>query len=323
MRKLVALLLLLPPLSISKGTKPMSNLISTSHTVNSILEKIKQENEFEPSAIKSYQESPQVYIALAAKVKTLEGKVKVSCIEHYQELASVPYISPEDNSLSTTPYLGDLTLIHSLVEAMGDKDRDVRNAAAKQLYENVPDIYIRNFSKELIDHITAYPTVDNAPELLAKTGAERARALIRTNSALRKVSNFSTKKSLAKLGDSALENAFITSYKKEEDMREKRDLAYALGFIASPKTILTLAQDLRTPVTYPWNQESPRSFRVHVIEGLGMAYPMEAIFWRPSSTPRADAYYDGVEAWVTAHLRVTWKTPRPPFLYEMEAPSMP
>jgi hypothetical protein len=320
MLRLFLLVFSIPILSCSKGNKPMSDLISPSKTVDSILVRIKASDVFKPSEIKAYHESTQVYPLLITKMRDMDSEAKASCLQRFQDLGAIVDTSTEDGTLFVTPYIGNLTLIHALVDCLGDTSMDVREEADRALTENVPDLFIRNFSKELIDHVSEYPNLPDAAELLAKTGSERARALIRSNSIIRKASDFTIKKSLAKLGDSALENEFITSYKKEEDMREKRDLAYALGFIASPKTILTLAQDLRTPVTYPWNQRAPRSFRVHVIEGLGFAYPMEAVFWRPNSTPRTDAYYDGVEAWVTAHLGVTWKTPRPPFLYEMEVP---
>jgi hypothetical protein len=113
----------------------------------------------------------------------------------------------------------------------------------------------------------------------------------------------------------------IEEYRKEKRDGPKREQAAMLGFVATPKAILALARDLRNPMTYEWNQMSRRSFRVHVIEGLGKAYPMEPLLWKPDGTPRDDRYYDGIEAWAEAKLGVTWDTPRPPFLYEMEAPT--
>jgi hypothetical protein len=320
MSKFLALLLLIPVLSLSKGKKPMSNLISPKITAESILSKAKNSGYFELGEILAYQENPQVYSALVQKLKLSDKETKVACLSAFSDLGSTVEASPEGEGFGSVPFIGNSTLIGFLVESLGDKDREVRNEASRQVLKWVPDLYLRNHSKEVVDHISANPSIDDPAELLAKTGSERARALIRSNTGIRNYSGFSTRISLAKLGDSVQENETIEAYKKEQDMREKKILAHALGFIASPKSILTLAQDLRTPLTYPWNQRAPRSFRVHVIEGLGKAYPMEPLFWRPQITPTKDTYYQAIEEWATKNLGVTWSTPRPPFLYQIEVP---
>ncbi|MDB5047248.1 MAG: hypothetical protein JWO30_319 [Fibrobacteres bacterium] len=299
----------------------MSNIISPSHAADAIIAKIREGNGFELEEIKGFQESPKVYEALAAKMGHVDPKTKIDCLEEFLELGSILEVSKDDGRLDGPPYIADLILIHTMVAFLGDKDLDVQNAASRELLKWVPDLYLRNFSNELIGRIAANPGITDAAELLAKTGSEKARGMIRTNSVIRSQSDFSTRKSLAKLGDSLLEKEFIESYKREKDPREKSDLALALGFIASPKSILTLARDLRNPMTYPWNRQAPRSFRVHVIEGLHIAYPMEKLFWRPMFSPTEDTYYEAIEKWATEHLGVTWKEPRPPFLYEISVPT--
>lgn len=298
----------------------MSDLISPKHTADAIIARIVNRDGFTPEELKSYQESPQIYAALVEKIKTQNVETKTWCIGHFLDLGSMVEPSKEDGTLEGPPYIGNLVLIRGLVEFLGDKELDVQNRASREILDYVPDLHLRNFSKELIDRISADPNISGAADLLGKTGSERARALIRTNKVIQSESEASTKRALAKLGDSVLEAEIIESYKKENDLREKANLAHDLGFIASPRTILTLAQDLRTPLTYPWNQRAHRSFRVHVIEGLGKAYPMEPLFWRPRMTPTKDAYYQAIEEWATKNLGVTWNSPRPQFLYQIEVP---
>jgi hypothetical protein len=197
----------------------------------------------------------------------------------------------------------------------------VREAAVRQIFGNVPDLYLRNFGKEVVEKLVAYPQTSRAAQILAKTGSERALALIRSNRAIREQDELWTAQALAKLGDSAWEDFLILKYREEKDVGEKRELAMMLGFVGTPKTILTLARDLRNPTTYEWNQTALRSFRVHVIQGLSRAYPMEPLLWKPNGTPRDDRYYDSIEEWAETKLGVKWDAPRPPFLYEMDVPS--
>lgn len=299
----------------------MTHFISPSHAADAIILKFKSRGGFESAEIKSYQESPRIYQALISKMKDLDVETKTFGIGSFAELGSPIEPSAEDNAFMRPPYISDLTLIQALVGFLGDKNPDVRNAASRELLKNVPDLYLRNFSKELIEIIAADPGITDAAELLATTGSERARNMIRTNPLIREQSETSTRKSLAKLGDSVIEKEIIHAYKMEKDPEDKAKLALTLGFIASPKSILVLAQDLRNPLTYPWNQQAHRSFRVDVIQGLHIAYPMEKLFWKPAFSPTEDSYYGAIEKWATDNLGVTWSNSRPPFLYETSVPT--
>lgn len=63
-----------------------------------------------------------------------------------------------------------------------------------------------------------------------------------------------------------------------------------------------------------------RSFRLHVIEALSLAYPFEPLLWVPCYRPTGDAYYEQIENWAVKTLGVTFTRPRPPFLYQEDAP---
>lgn len=295
--------------------------ISPQRSVDSILVKINQSYSFQPDEVKAYQENPRVYPVLLEKLRTFEDERQAACIDRFDDLGAAIVPGDGGEKPSFAPYISNLFLIQGLVEFLGDKGEDVREAAVRQLFENVPDLYLRNFGKEVAEKLVAYPQTSRAAQILAKTGSERALTLIRSNRAIREQDELWTAQALAKLGDSVKEDFLIEKYRKEKDEGEKRDLALMLGFVATPKTILALARDLRNPMTYEWNQTARRSFRVHVIQGLSRAYPMEALLWKPDGTPRNDEYYESIEGWAESKLGVKWDAPRPPFLYEMETPS--
>lgn len=312
---------LLYALSACKGNKPMSEVISPSRAVDSILVKVKESYSFKPEEVVSFQENPHVYPALLERMKSLDDKLQVKCLERFDELGAPVIGHPEDGTPYLAPYIANLVLIKYLVDFLGDGNRHAREAAARQIFENVPDIYIRNHVKEVIENLVSFPQTSRAAQILAKTGSEQALSIIRSNRIIREQGELWTVQALAKLGDSLKEDHIIRLYKQEKDEGRKRDYAWMLGYVATPKTILTLARDLRNPMTYEWNQTALRSFRVHVIQGLSRAYPMESVLWKPNGTPMDDRYYEAIEEWASSKLGVTWDVPRPPFLYEMDVPT--
>lgn len=304
-----------------KGKKPMSEILSPQRGVDSILAKVEQSYSFQPEEVRAWQEHPRIYPALMERLRTLPDEKQAACIDRFDALGAAIVAGDADGKPAFAPYISNLFLIQGLVEFLGDKGEDVREAAVRRIFEDVPDLYLRNFGKEVAENLVAYPQTSRAAQILAKTGSERALTLIRNNRAIREQDESWTLQALAKLGDTAKEDILIERYRKEKDEGEKRELALMLGFVATPKTILALARDLRNPMTYEWNQTSLRSFRVHVIQGLSRAYPMEPLLWKPNGTPRDDRYYGSIEAWAETKLDVGWDAPRPPFLYEMEAPT--
>jgi hypothetical protein len=110
--------------------------------------------------------------------------------------------------------------------------------------------------------LIAFPETPRAAQILSKTGAEKARSLIRSNKLIRDQDEIWTAQALAKLGDSLQEDFLIKKYREEKDEGEKRDDALMLGFAGTPRTILALARDLRNPMSYEWHQTALRSIRV-------------------------------------------------------------
>lgn len=232
-----------------------------------------------------------------------------------------PILLPEGIfSERPAPYIGDPAIVKFLVDALADEDADVRDAACQSLVWDVPDPLLRDHNARLIELLKSRPATNGAALVLGKTGAESARLLIEGEPDLREANPLQTQFALARLGDREGEDAALKSYANEKDLTLKAELARGLGYLATPRAILTLAGDIRTDQKYIWLMQSSRSMRVHIIEGLHAAFPAEPIFWRPPFKPEDDSYYQAIEDWLTRNLGVKWENPRPEFLYEEDAP---
>jgi hypothetical protein len=221
------------------------------------------------------------------------------------------------------PLVDDPLVVRELVARLGDPVRDVRGAAAALLVERVPDGLVRDHSAAIIAAVGKQPATDNAALLLGKTGAAAAEKLLRGEAALRDAAPLETRAALGRLGDRQAEAEVIEACQREKDPQRRAQLLPGLGYMATVQSVLYLAREIRTPESYVWVMKARRSMRIHVIEALHRAFPAERVFWRPPLKPDGDAYYEAVEAWIARNLGVTWSTPRPPFLYEEDAPAAP
>lgn len=221
------------------------------------------------------------------------------------------------------PLIDDPLVIRELVARLGDAVRDVRGAAASLLVERASDGMVRDHSTEIIATIRKQPATGGAALLLGKTGATAAEKLLRGTPAVSDAEPLETRAALGRLGDMQAEASLIEACRKERDPEARAQLSSLLGYMATPRAILYLAREIRTPDSYVWVMNARRSMRIHVIEALHRAFPSERLFWPPPFKPDGDAYYDAVESWITKNLGVTWSKPRPPFLYEEDAPAPP
>ena len=119
---------------------------------------------------------------------------------------------------------------------------------------------------------------------------------------------FSRKVALARL-DPARADEFIERYRHETNLREKGELALALGQISIDATLRLLAQDLRSDVRDPHGM----GFNQYALGGLCFARD-----W-PEGAARFEvvggfdqAAFDAAEAWVVERLGTTWEVPKPP-----------
>lgn len=183
-----------------------------------------------------------------------------------------------------------------------------------------PDSLVRNHASSIEKSLEAFPDIAGGALLLGKLGTQRALELLRESKALQQAEALEVQAAFGKLGVHENEAALIAAYRKATEPNEKRQFAWYLGYMAKPASVLAFARDLRSPFAYEWNQEAKRSFRIHVISALSMAYPREPLLWQPFYRPDGEEYYARIEAWAEQVIGVEWTHSRPPFLYEEEVP---
>lgn len=115
----------------------------------------------------------------------------------------------------------------------------------------------------------------------------------------------------AALGDCGLQDDFIDA----ADAAEGDDLVKALhtlSLIGTTRTLVALAEYLRSPVTVGVKGAFEKSIRMEVLAALAYAFPSE-----PTLNPNAiirDSDYEAAEQFCARTLGVKYTGPRPPFL---------
>jgi len=216
-------------------------------------------------------------------------------------------------------------VIRYFVKHLNDSDSGVRNKACYNLCgENVPDLYLRDFTPEILESIRAYPDTHNAARLLGKLGCAAARELLLTpemveimarrepvpegasryvkwSTALRNRKRRRDAQSpLAKLGDRDLEWKLIREF-REGPEEDKWMLTEHLGYIGSPGCVVELARAfLEAPYRAGVSVEKPRWQRI--AEALHEALPQEPTFWFTYSHSGDRAEYNKIKVWIKEYL---------------------
>jgi len=211
-------------------------------------------------------------------------------------------------------------VVDFLVLALTDADADVRRKAGVVLAGLVPGDLLQPRAPAIIEALKRHPTIDGALIVLGKTATPAARTLLDAEPAFRQAPPEDMEMVRARLGDAKSEDAVIVAYLSARAPQDKALQARRLGYVGTDRAVRLLARDVRTPDTYAWIDAALRSMRVHVIEGLHLAYMREPVFWMPFMPPGDDSYYERVEGWLAKQLGVQWDQPRPPFLYQQDAP---
>lgn len=290
--------------------------------LTSILVRLQAGEIFSTADTLKLREDPNIERNLLDSVWTLRSTGRAAGLRLLMELGRP--VEPPKGELPAAfaPYIAAPAVVAALARGLSDDAEEVRRVASDALVEQVTDLQLRTHGHDIERVVEERPGIDNAALLLGKVGSDSARRLLLGTSAIRDSSESATQLALAKLGERPAEEAVIAAYQAASP-QEKARLARRLGYVGTVRALLTLARDLRNPDSYVWTAGSRRSVRVHVIEGLRTALPTETIFWAPPWKPSHDSYYEQIEAWVTANLGVTWERPRPPFLYEQDAPILP
>lgn len=218
------------------------------------------------------------------------------------------------------PIVTDPAAIQFLVRELDSADSDVRDDAGTILADQVPDTVLRSHEPAILEALRKHAGTSGAALILGRLGSQAAHDTLESVESIRLTSAEDTEIAEARLGNKEAEGRVIAAYRNAPDAKTKGRQALRVGYIGTPDAVMTLARDMRTSESYKWRMESLRSLRVHLIEGLHRAFPAEPVFWKPPYKPDDDTYYAAIENWLTWHTGVTWNQPRPPFLYEEDAP---
>ena len=264
--------------------------------------------------------APQLASALSQLPPERRQKFARPAIDLLTDLGRpvIPAAGGEPDRLG--PIVNKPAVVAYLVGALETGDADLRDEIGAVLSEQVPGPLLRPNAASIFESLRKYPGTSGGVLILGRIGSPQARQLIEEVEPLRLTSAENTEIALARLGDAAAETRVIDAYHSASEVSAKGDQALRVGYIATRNAILTLARDFRTPEFYFWHMRSRRSLRVHLIEGLHRAFLSEPMFWKPYYKPQSDVYYERIEAWLVSHLQITWNHPRPPFLYEEDAP---
>jgi hypothetical protein len=263
---------------------------------------------------------PDAVAALASALRDAPAAVRQKGVSLMTDLGRIRV--PPEGVVRERP--GPIVVVTGVVEflvsALDDTDPDVRRKAGVTLAGLVPGDLLKPRAQALVEAFKRHPTTDGALIVLGKTASPAARAFVDAEPAFLNAPPEDLEMVRARLGDAKAEDAVIVAYIGARTPQDKALQARRLGYVATDRAVHLLARDIRTPETYAWIDAALRSMRLHVIEGLHLAYAREPVFWPPYISPGDDSYYERVEAWLTQHLGVRWDQPRPPFLYQQDAP---
>jgi len=292
----------------------------TDPRVAAVLTRLQAGESYSTAEVLRLQPEPGIIPALIAGLEGREAKVRRAGLNLLSELGRPMVKGHGEQPERITPYLGQPEVVALLVRALDDPAAEVRDFACKALAEGALEPLLQRQAAAIVEALRRHPATDLAALLLGKTSSPAARALIEASAEVREADPEHTEQALGRLGDAAAEEAVLRAYRAAKDPRVKARQALRLGYMATPKAVRALAHDIRTPDFYVWQMRSRRSMRVHVIAGLQRAFPTEPVLWPPVYKPQDDSCYEAIESFLHRQLGVTWDKPRPPFLWEEDAP---
>ena len=308
----------------SYGVKKMNEYDHTSIEAKKVVSDIMHEKTFEIDQIANMQKKSGLIKAICMEVEKLSPPDMVKCIYKLESFGNVIIEDRSTGRLKYGGYYNSEDIVELFVKLLFVQDEDIgsKTAAILSTPGHFADTLIRDNNDKILRAAQMYPKTQDIIKLLGVTGTQTAKKMI--ESRIVNDSKDLVCAALAKLGDHKSQDDLIKQYKNAVPGKAKEKLALLLGYVASIKTILALAHDIRSEQTYIWHEPfALRSFRVDVIKGLHVAFPEEPLFWKPEYRPDDDSYYENIENWLKKNLNVTWSTSRPPFLYELDAPMLP
>lgn len=276
----------------------------------------------EPGLIAGCQSDKKCIGALIECWKRAGPNEKKETISKFVRLGGQISGQGGDASNRIGPYLIEESIVGLMAEATGNADAGIREQAVEILVKETPDGLVRKHAFAIESTLMRYPGIENGLLLLGKLGNENAIKRIARKGEPQLANPKDVQAAFGKLGRKRSEDSLVAEYERETDQSKKLELAWYLGYMATPKSLHQLVRDLRTPSYYLWNGGNGiRSFRVHIIQALSMAFPREPLLWSSFyDKPSDDRFYEGVENWAIRELGAKWDHPRPPFLWEAVGP---
>jgi hypothetical protein len=306
-----------------ESRNPNTKVPNMNNRADSIWAKISLHSGLERDEIRSCQLETGCIEQVISQWTRATQSVQTNAVDNLADLGR-QWVEPKgDIPGRLGPFLVDDVIVGAIIAAVAKStDKDFLNTATKLLATKTPDSLVRNHASELETALSKHKDLRWKGMLLGKLGNRRDLKVIQDSKSYLEGNPNEALAVLGKLGIAEAERKLIETYHAEKDGTQKEAFAQLLGYMGTPKAMNTLATDLRTPFMYAWNQRAQRSFRLHVIEALSLAYPFEPLLWRPKYRPTGDSYYEEIENWAIQAIGVSFSRPRPPFLYQEDAPMM-
>jgi hypothetical protein len=263
---------------------------------------------------------PGCYAGIVARWRISSIEERETALDEFPEIGAQFHTPRYDEELNYGPYLVEKSLIGAVVEALSDSNEGLRSKACEILALKVPDRLLHPNAASIEIALAKHPGMGHAARLAGKLPRRIAKRLLASSKEIPDAEQPELDAVFGKLGDTKRESRLIEAYDHETDSRLKTRMALLLGYAATPRCLRMLVRELRTPQYYEWNGRGKRSFRMHIIEALSLAYPEEPLLWKPYSYPSGDEYYARIEGWAMKELGAKWDRPRPPFLWEEQVP---
>lgn len=194
-------------------------------------------------------------------------------------------------------------------------------AAASALRNNCMPDSLATFNT-LYSNALAHSTDPDLLLLIAKAKAFEAKSRVDTLAALPGLNeDVSVKIARAALGNSSIEDEFISQAKNATEGKDLADALKSLGYIGTLRSLREVAGYLRTPLTIHIEGSFERTVRKDALEALSYNFPDQKVLYdiqKPED-------YVAAERFCTAKLGVVFEGPLPEFppdrVYPIPSPS--
>ena len=213
------------------------------------------------------------------------------------------------------------TILAILIDSGLARPGTVRDYCLEALLRSVPSALLKEHGATLTENIKQWP---DATGLLVLAKAKPQEAVPFINELMQSPDWIDTRETSiagAALGDSKVEQKFITEFLGTTNPEQKAALARDLGFIGTQPALYALAGEMRTNLIIEMPMVSLRSVRVDIMAALSYVFPDKPFLY--DNAVFDDSGYARVEAFCEEQFGVIWKTPRPRYLTIEGFPSEP